>query len=314
SRAVVLSGDIILTKWAMNGEIAYGAGKIPIAATVCHEMGHQLCGLPDLYDTTYKNKGMGGFSIMAYGTAGAVSGESYGSRPVNLDAWSRYYLGWEKPIEVNSSADLYLTKQQYTGSAETVYLVSGPSSQPYQYYLIEVRDPSDETAWDSGLQKSIETEEFFPGVLVIHVDERVGAGSLDEGNDINEYKDGQHQGVIGVWADTDPRSTENTDSYGTQKSLWYEGNGEEGIFPYALNSAKKFLCSLFFDSEESATPQVYTGIKLFNFSEASADMTASLDYEEDKGGNGGSSSGGCSAGFAAMALIALIPVVLRRKK
>ena len=324
SQAVILSNDVagdkdvMLSKWAMNGEIGiYDSGEraMPIAATVCHEMGHQLCDLPDLYDTSSKNLGMGGFSLMAGGTSGAVSGDNDGSRPVNLDAWSRYYLGWEKPIVVNSRADLELKRQSYDkGSEGTAYLIKGPSSQPYQYYLAEVRDPADKNTWDGGLQNVItESGDFKPGVLVIHVDERVGSGALAYGNDINQYLSddattvlNQHQGVMGVWSDRDSRKITSKES-ASQLSLWYKGNGAEGIFP---NAAKDFLRSLFFSTKNSAAGDVNTGIKLFNFSESSTDMTASLDYESTDNGN----SGGCSAGFAAIALLAAIPVVLKRKK
>ncbi len=308
----------MLSKWAMNGEIGkYDSGErpMPITATVCHEMGHQLCNLPDLYDTSSKNQGMAGFSLMAGGTSGAVSGGFDGSRPVNLDAWSRYYLGWEKPIVVNSRTDLKLKRQNYAEDSEgTVYLIKGPASQPYQYYLAEVRDPVDEDTWDGGLFSVISGDSDNQGVLVIHVDERVGSGNLDYGNDINQYLAddaqtilNQHQGVMGVWSDRDSRKITNADT-ASQLALWYKGNGAEGIFP---NAAKDFLKSLFFGKKDSKTGDVYTGIKLFNFSEPSTDMTASLDYEPQENG---SSGGGCNAGFAAMALLAVIPVAMRRKR
>lgn len=41
--------------------------------------------------------GMGMFSLMSNGCDGAKKEETAGTRPVNLDAWSRYYLGWEMP-------------------------------------------------------------------------------------------------------------------------------------------------------------------------------------------------------------------------
>ncbi|MEG1602198.1 MAG: hypothetical protein RR340_01135, partial [Cloacibacillus sp.] len=173
--AVQLSGDVTLSLWAMNGEIVTQTVegvttpyRMPLTGTMCHELGHQLCALPDLYDTSYYNSGLGIFSLMAIGCDGARAGEYSGTRPVNLDAWSRYYLGWEKPIVVNSRTDLKLKRQNYAkDSAGTVYLIKGPASQPYQYYLAEVRDPVDENTWDGGLFSVISGDSDKQGVLVI---------------------------------------------------------------------------------------------------------------------------------------------------
>ena len=132
--------------------------------------------------------GMGMFSLMSNGCDGAKKEETAGTRPVNLDAWSRYYLGWEMPNAAKAdsqakSLDIYC--QNYTKASGPIK-VNSPASLPYQYYLMEVRDATDTSAWDAGLQTFMGTA-GTNGVLMLHVDETIGAGSLEEDNDFNQH-------------------------------------------------------------------------------------------------------------------------------
>lgn len=316
------SGVITLEKWALNGELADEDTKMPLVATVCHEMGHQLCALPDLYDTSGYNSGMGMFSLMASGTSGALKGEQSGSRPPNLDLWSRYYLGWEKPIATKAALQektINLGTQLYEEGISNTrgYRIEGPDSLPYQYYLVEVRDPSDDN-WDGGLQYMMDMatnpglDKFVAGALVIHVDETVGSGSLEYGNDINEYKSGTHQGVMGKWGDGE--STAKGTSLGTQYSLWYKGNSKVkaiGITPDGI----WWLQSNFFADAKQAynAASVRTGISIYDFSEPSKNMTAKLKFKEQE--NNDSGGGLCgNMGFGSFALLAALPFIAMKKK
>ncbi|NIN34446.1 MAG: hypothetical protein GTO60_04870, partial [Gammaproteobacteria bacterium] len=60
-----------------------------------HELGHLIFSLPDLYDTDGSSEGIGGFGVMAAGSWGKASTDTYsGQTPVLPCAWSRYNLGW----------------------------------------------------------------------------------------------------------------------------------------------------------------------------------------------------------------------------
>ncbi|MEG1825333.1 MAG: Synerg-CTERM sorting domain-containing protein [Cloacibacillus sp.] len=327
--AVQLSGDVTLSLWAMNGEIVTQTVegvttpyRMPLTGTMCHELGHQLCALPDLYDTSYYNSGLGIFSLMAIGCDGARAGEYSGTRPVNLDAWSRYYLGWETPSAAPKSTvakTLSIGRQSYTKASSPV-MVDGPASTPYQYYLMEVRDPTsaDETNWDAGLQA---WDCGKKGVLLIHADETIGKGSLDLGNDINQHSKSEddkdtvynpHQGIMAIWPYADPR-VKGAGS-GTTQSLWYAGNDlakANGLFP---DSAVEFLKSNFFAAASSKTAELRTGIKLFDFSAPADEMTCTYALEEQNQGGGGNSGGGCSAGVGTLALLAAAPLFAAKRK
>jgi M6 family metalloprotease-like protein len=79
------SEDITLEKWALNGELS-GSLKAPVpmpaTGTMCHELGHEICGLPDLYDTSYFNGGLGFFSLMSYGLDGAAKAKRTAPGPL----------------------------------------------------------------------------------------------------------------------------------------------------------------------------------------------------------------------------------------
>ncbi|MDO9081046.1 MAG: M6 family metalloprotease domain-containing protein, partial [Desulfuromonadales bacterium] len=65
----VTAGGVAVTDWAISGELN-NAGRQQTMGIIAHELGHALCGLPDLYDTSYTNAGMGIFSLMAAGSWG----------------------------------------------------------------------------------------------------------------------------------------------------------------------------------------------------------------------------------------------------
>lgn len=113
-----------------------------------HEFGHQL-GLPDLYDTVPddgESQGVGYFSLMAYG--------GYLSEPADFDPWSKYYLGWLGPGNVE-----VVDVNQYMSLEPGQYLQVFVDGE--EYFFIENRDAEE--------IHGIDTE----GVLIWHVDESV---------------------------------------------------------------------------------------------------------------------------------------------
>jgi len=126
----------------------------------CHELGHSLFGLPDLYDPDYSSNGVGQWSLMG---SGAWNGPSNnGSSPAWPDAWSRTVMGFEVPTEITSNAP-----SQFIDPAETstnpssiVYKLWSPQLGPREYYLVENR-------------QQVGYDVYLPGkgALIWHVDE-----------------------------------------------------------------------------------------------------------------------------------------------
>ena len=218
---VVTIAGKTLTDWAMNGEL-YDPATPDGFAVICHELGHQFCKLPDLYDTSNTNQGLGAFSIMAAGSWGCRSGDTPGSTPTNMDAWCRLYLGWETPSSLVAGVVTLGVPGNGTHSALRLY---GAGHRPTEYFLAEVRGL---VGWDRGLEGLSRNGGFLGlegGILVQHVDEEVGAGRLEGGNDFNTYVAGGHQGNMAVEADGPHMAkTDDTATRGSRYTLWYQGN------------------------------------------------------------------------------------------
>jgi immune inhibitor A len=117
-----------------------------------HEFGHVL-GLPDLYDTTYRTRGVGDWCLMAGGSWGGG-----GSRPVRMSAWCLSRLGWIRPTVVRRARSLALTPLEVRRS-ECYRLWTKGRAGP-EYFLLEHRRRQGR---DSALPGS--------GLAVWHVDE-----------------------------------------------------------------------------------------------------------------------------------------------
>lgn len=287
-----------LGKWAMQGELGYSlddknnvtSTSLPGTGTMTHELGHQMCSLPDLYDTSYTNEGMGVYSLMALGSWGATrsqdNGEIPGVRPVNLDAWSRIYLGWESPSKITAAVE----KSDVTfGRAFTkaiVRLQSPAADSATEYLLAEVRDPKNDK-WDSGMQQYLCRLGDVPfqngAVLIQHIDEKSGSGALSLGNDINAYTTVPHQGVVPLAAGRNYRDFKGTGyNVALPADFWYDGN--ETLTELGENGGKYFAGkSYFYNGKEKYTALTRSGIVLTSFSPSADSMTASLCYDEGKG-------------------------------
>ncbi len=76
--------------------------NLGMMGVIAHEFGHEL-GLPTLFDNDSSNgrsAGIGNFGIMGTGAWNAN-----GFVPPLPCAWSRYFLGWENPLEINNSVN-----------------------------------------------------------------------------------------------------------------------------------------------------------------------------------------------------------------
>lgn len=130
-------------------------GKLGVFA---HEFGHFL-GLPDLYDTTYRSRGIGHWCLMAGGSWGGG-----GSTPTRLSAWCLAQLGWIQPVNVASAQSLTL-KPLALSPNDCYRLWSNGAAGP-EYFLIENRQ---QQGRDSALPGS--------GLAVWHIDETQSANT-----------------------------------------------------------------------------------------------------------------------------------------
>ncbi|MFZ1947081.1 MAG: M6 family metalloprotease domain-containing protein [bacterium] len=138
-------------------------GKIGV---FCHEFGHVL-GCPDLYDYGYDSRGVGDWSLMAFGCWG-----NGGITPTHIDAWDKDLLGFLAPIvPTGSLIDIPVPKVEDHAVAYKVWTGGSPSNE---YFLVENRQA---TMFDAYMPGS--------GFVIYHVDEnmwdndsqRCGSGS-----------------------------------------------------------------------------------------------------------------------------------------
>lgn len=218
----VLAGGKTLTDWAMNGELNVYSRQHPMGV-IAHEMGHQMCGMPDLYDTSYTNYGLGMFSIMAFGAWGADTGEDSATTPVAFDAWSRAYCEWDTVRQPGLNGQ---TRSFGPALSDTTLKLVNTGLSSTEYFLAENRNCE---GWDKGIRY------FRPGyqggLLILHVDNAVGTPG---NNDINTYAAGSHQGVTAVQASSafyilGPYGQGG--SYGDQTNLFYLGNVTNAFTP-----------------------------------------------------------------------------------
>ncbi len=99
-----------------------------------HEFGHFL-GLPDLYDTTYRSRGVGNWCLMSGGSWGGG-----GDRPTRLSAWCLEELGWIKPKKVK--AKISVTLKSLEGDAGQCYRLDLKGGPKHEYFLVENRQKS----------------------------------------------------------------------------------------------------------------------------------------------------------------------------
>jgi len=165
---IYLSGDIgfngAIKVSAYTTEPEKWAGLVPhtspnlIASigTFCHEFGHVL-GLPDLYDTSglpTSSEGTGEWDLMGSGNFSHAPGDTLGTSPSHMSAWSKQKLGLITPINV--SADQVGATLAPVETGGNVYRLWTNGDNVGEYFLIENRQP---IGFDRGLvRRSIETD------------------------------------------------------------------------------------------------------------------------------------------------------------
>lgn len=153
----------------VDGVYAYSYSTEPdngYVGVYCHEFGHVL-GCPDLYDYGYDSRGVGDWSVMAFGCWG-----NGGITPTQFDAWDRVLLGFATPVVPTTSViDANIPRVEDNPVVYKVWTNGSPGSQ---YFMFEYRQ---QVKFDSYLPGS--------GLVIYHVDEtmpdndsqRCGSGS-----------------------------------------------------------------------------------------------------------------------------------------
>lgn len=169
-----------------------------------HEFGHVL-GAPDQYDYGYDSEGTGMFSIMASGSYGRDVNTSNkllnryfsGFSPVHMDAWSKYYLGFLKPIEIKPEDGKKSITIRPLATSPDVYKLVVPGSGGKEYFLLENRQ---QIGYDKGIAYTVDGKNLH-GLVVYHVDENVLARNFDRPNEAANW-DWNNRGKSYVDPDT----------------------------------------------------------------------------------------------------------------
>jgi immune inhibitor A len=157
SEPLSVDGKLVYV-YSMQPEFVLTPGDATIGV-YCHEFGHSIFGLPDLYDTDYSSAGLGRWSLMS---AGAWNGPGLmGGSPAHPDAWCRVQCGFATANVVSEN----LTGQaipSIESSMTGIYRLWSNGGPGAEYFLLENRQ---RTGYDAYLPGD--------GLLVYHVDEAV---------------------------------------------------------------------------------------------------------------------------------------------
>ncbi|HEU4435900.1 MAG TPA: M6 family metalloprotease domain-containing protein, partial [candidate division Zixibacteria bacterium] len=155
-----LRDGVYIFNYSMEPEYWMSAGDMTIGV-YCHEFGHAIGGLPDLYDTDGGSQGIGRWSVMA---GGSWNG-SLGSSPSHFDAWCKIEMGFAVAgvITTNQTGVNLPSVEQSNAGIFRLWTngVIGP-----EYFLVENRQ---RTGYDASLPSS--------GLLIWHIDDTVSSGN-----------------------------------------------------------------------------------------------------------------------------------------
>ncbi|UCG92630.1 MAG: M6 family metalloprotease domain-containing protein [candidate division WOR-3 bacterium] len=119
----------------------------------CHEAGHSLFGLPDLYDYGYDSYGVGMWSLMGYGGWG-----NGGRRPTHLDAWCKIQCGFLIPqVPTSNQTGVQFPSVEFSPVVYKLWTAGAPNNE---FFLAENRQ---KVGFDNYLPAA--------GMLIYHVDE-----------------------------------------------------------------------------------------------------------------------------------------------
>jgi M6 family metalloprotease-like protein len=161
-----------------------------------HEFGHAF-GLPDLYDTQNFNgnsEGVGNWDLMGAGSWGGDN--SHPETPSHMSAWSKEFLGWVTPREINADTDVVLRPVESQPDVVKVRISDS------EYYLIEYRQ---KTGFDASLTGAglaiwrINESVLSAGMInnTVNGDERSKGVGIVEADGLSQLDDQVNRGNAG---------------------------------------------------------------------------------------------------------------------
>lgn len=144
--------NVTINTYACSSELANSSGtQVDGIGTICHEFSHCM-GFPDMYDTSYRNFGMGDWSLM---NSGCYNGDGY--RPSAYTSYERMTCGWLEPLELKEAVKVKGMKGLTEGGES--YIIYADNQARTEYYLLENRQP---VSWDDALPGK--------GLMITHID------------------------------------------------------------------------------------------------------------------------------------------------
>ena len=210
SNDIGAGGPIVVSAYSTEPEKWAGLAPhtspnlIMSVGTFCHEFGHVL-GLPDLYDVSdipTASEGVGEWDLMAAGNFTHAPGETLGTSPAHMSAWSKWKLGWIDPVNVTTDQTGVSIAPVESGG--TVYRLWTNGASGNEYFLIENRQP---IGFDTGLVRTPVEEEGVRahGLLIYHIDDSVS----DNNNAAHKLVDVEEAG--GAESVSGPAGVQNLD-------------------------------------------------------------------------------------------------------
>ena len=231
---------------------------------MAHELGHAYFNLPDLYDTTNTNSGIGAFGLMGGGPWGYKAlNEKFGSTPVHFSAWSKEKIGVCTPQSVSSGADNYTLPAVYQmiDNTSSCGIYKASTSTNHEYFLFENRSAG---GYDEGLNYLIADNssyyvvgtKYTGGLAVWHVYDNLSS-CLASNNCM-----AQNPPLVDLEEANDADLDNSPNNSGRTTHLFYSGN------------------SATFDNSSTPNSNLYdntsSGISLTNISAAGDNMTLTI--------------------------------------
>ncbi|MCD8522773.1 MAG: M6 family metalloprotease domain-containing protein [Saccharospirillaceae bacterium] len=155
-------GDFYLAEYAMFGE--RHQTHLATIGVICHELGHLLFDLPDLYDQRGDGMGIGRWGLMGLGGWNRTDGAA-GETPAHLLAWSKEQAGFIRPQPV--AAGVNRVELRAVSDGDDALTIALDNYRHGERLMLEHRRQS---GYDQGLPGS--------GILVSRINDRAGFGPL----------------------------------------------------------------------------------------------------------------------------------------
>lgn len=155
-------GDFYLAEYAMFGE--RHQTHLATIGVLCHELGHLLFDLPDLYDRRGNGMGIGRWGLMGLGGWNRTDGAA-GETPAHMLAWSKEQAGFIRPQHV--AGGVSRVELRAASDGDDALTIALDNYRHGERLMLEHRRRA---GYDQGLPGS--------GVLVSRINDRAGFGSL----------------------------------------------------------------------------------------------------------------------------------------